>query len=88
MSAGTCAHDSGSATGCRPICDAPAVVAVTHTGYRGPYVTPLDAMTGANAGYVNAGRCEVCEHVTDREGLRALALAILAELDRDTGGTS
>ena len=36
-----CAADSGSATGCRPICDAPAVVAVTHTGYRGPYVTRL-----------------------------------------------
>lgn len=36
-----CVHDSGSATGCRPACDSPAVVEMTHTGYRGPYAVRL-----------------------------------------------
>lgn len=36
-----CQADSGSATGCRPVCDLPAAVAVTHEGYRGPYVAHL-----------------------------------------------
>lgn len=36
-----CAWDTGSATGCRPACDAPADVVVTYDGYRGPYVTRL-----------------------------------------------
>jgi hypothetical protein len=36
-----CAADSGSATGCRPVCDAAATREVTYTGDRGPYVTSL-----------------------------------------------
>lgn len=39
----TCAADSGSATGCRPVCADPATVTVTYEGYRGPYVTRLCA---------------------------------------------
>lgn len=38
MSAPTCGHDSGSATGCRPLCDAPAVVGITY-GYGAYRVT-------------------------------------------------
>lgn len=37
----TCAADSGAATGCSPICEAPATRVVRYTGYRGPYLTRL-----------------------------------------------
>jgi hypothetical protein len=37
----TCTADSGSMTGNRPICDAPATRELTYEGYRGPYVTRL-----------------------------------------------
>lgn len=33
-----CTADSGSMTGCRPVCDAAATRTVTHWGYGGPYV--------------------------------------------------
>lgn len=38
---GTCLADSGAATGCRPVCDRPAVRVLTYGGYGGPYVTRL-----------------------------------------------
>lgn len=43
----TCEQDSGSATGCRPVCSEPATRELTHTGYRGPYVTRLCAAHAA-----------------------------------------
>ena len=37
----TCVADSGSMTGCRPVCDAPATRLVTSDGYGGPYTRRL-----------------------------------------------
>lgn len=54
-----CAWDSGSATGCRPLCDAPATVAVTYDpcGSGGPLDTRLcDRHAGILPGRIYPGR--------------------------------
>lgn len=37
----TCTYDSGSATGCRPLCDQLATVVIEYDGYRGPLRSPV-----------------------------------------------